>query len=185
MMFLFDSLKHSPCQPFLHPKYYALQTELIQMKEPSGQNLRLNLQSLLNLKNLLNLNRNNNNNAGNGANPGNANNAAGNEEVENVEGIGIMGPRPGNNRNIFERGGFIIFKILQVLLLWQIIQIIFDNISTAHIFILIAIVLVYFCIEHFQKARNNDNNQPVPNNQPNPNPNPNNPDQPEQRGDNE
>ena len=54
MLPLFDSMKMSPFQPLLHPKYYGLHTELVQTQEITGQNLKSNLRSLMNIRNLIN-----------------------------------------------------------------------------------------------------------------------------------
>lgn len=56
MIPVFESMKTSPFQPLLHPKYYALHTELVQTQEVTGQNLKSNLRSLANFRNLVNAN---------------------------------------------------------------------------------------------------------------------------------
>jgi hypothetical protein len=156
MIPLLTSLKKSPFQPVLHPKYSALMDELVQMQESSEGALRNNLQSLINLRKLLNIpNRNIQNQNNQEA-----------EEAAMGNGLGALGPRPGNNANIFERGGFLVFKILQIFLLWQLISLVITNISAGHIFILLVIVVAYLCIDHFQKNKNNQNNQNNQNAQP-------------------
>lgn len=74
-----------------------------------------------------------------------------------AEGMGVLGPRPGNNANIFERGGFFVFKALQIFLLWQLISLVFNHINAWHILILVGIVVAYLCIDHFKKAKNDPN----------------------------
>jgi hypothetical protein len=143
MVPLLDSMKLSPFQPLLHPRYYALHTELVQTQEITGQNLRLNLQNLANLRNLINVNREN---------------RPVDPEPNEPEGQN----RAQGQGNFFERGGFFVFKLLQIVILWQLVQFVLTNISVEHIFIIIFIVLAYFAIDHFQKRRGN---QPV-----NPNP---------------
>ena len=144
MLPLFASMKMSPFQPLLHPKYYSLHTEIVQTQEITGQNLKSNLRSLMNIRNLLNNNRENNNNQNNNINQ---------EEVEG--GIGLLGPRGNAGGNVFERGGFWVFKILQIVILWQLVSLIFNHISKEHILIITLIVVAYLCIDYFQKRRNN------------------------------
>lgn len=138
---LMKAMSQSPFQPILHPKYYTLQTELVQLKEVNGKNLKFSLQNLVNLRNLLQLDRNNNNGANNGGNN------AGNDDFDNVGGLGVpgQGGNP-NNRNIFERGALFIFKFIQIFILWQLIQLVFHNISTGHIFILVFVIVIYLGI---------------------------------------
>ena len=57
MLPVLHSVSKSPFQPLLHPKYYSLYNEILEI-QMSGQHLKSNLQTILNLKNLLNLARN-------------------------------------------------------------------------------------------------------------------------------
>ena len=115
MIPVFESMKTSPFQPLLHPKYYALHTELVQTQEVTGQNLKNNLRSLANFRNLVNVN-----NLRNRENQENRENNQNENNVEEAEGgLGFLGPRPNAGGNVFERGGFWIFKVLQLVILWQ------------------------------------------------------------------
>lgn len=59
----------------------------------------------------------------------------------------------GNNRNVLEWMAFIVFKIFQVFILWQLIQIVLAYINKWHVCILALIVLVYFYIDYCQKQK--------------------------------
>ena len=68
--------------------------------------------------------------------------------------MGLLGPRGNGGGNVFERGGFWVFKILQIVILWQLVSLIYNHISKEHIIILTVIVVAYLCIDYFQKRRN-------------------------------
>lgn len=57
MLPVLDAVSKSPFQPMLHPKYYSLYNEILEI-QMSGKHLKSNLQTILNLKNMLNLARN-------------------------------------------------------------------------------------------------------------------------------
>ena len=74
-------------------------------------------------------------------------------DVQGDGGFGLMGFRP-NGGNMFERGVFWVFKILQLLVFWSLLQFVFDFISYQHIVIILVIALSYLAIDHFQKRKN-------------------------------
>ena len=108
----------------------------------------------MNIRNLLDQHQQNNPNNGNNQNGNNNNNNA--NQGDDVEGgMGLFGPRLNGGGNAFERGGFWVFKILQLFILWQLIQFIFNYISQQHIIIITIIVVAYLGIDYLQKNRNN------------------------------
>ena len=47
------------------------------------------------------------------------------------------------------------FKAFQLLIMWQLLSFVMNHISTAHICIMVAIVVFYLVIDHFQKKKKN------------------------------
>jgi len=69
-------------------------------------------------------------------------------------GAGNLLALPGNNRNVFEWIIFLIFKVFQIMILWQLLQVIFTYINKWHVIVIALIAIFYFYIEYYQKQRN-------------------------------
>ncbi len=69
-------------------------------------------------------------------------------------GAGNLIGHPGNNRGPLEWIMFLVFKIFQAMILWQLLQVIYTYINKWHVIIIALITIFYFYIDYYQKNRN-------------------------------
>jgi hypothetical protein len=100
----------------------------------------------MNVRNLINLNNiQNNNQQDDAANEG--------MNIRLNINIGRLFEGPGAGANGAERAMFWVFKVIQLLLMWQLLSFVIHNISPEHICIMAVIVMSYWVIEHHQRRR--------------------------------